>query len=95
MIGLAPMGFEPDQPPGQLPRPSAIETCMAKLFVAETAKHTVLDCQQVMGAVGIAKGLGYDMERYVRDVIGLLIVGGSSAIQRNNITSLMGLPRES
>lgn len=75
-------------------RPSAIETCMAKLFVAETAKHIVLDCQQVMGAVGLAKGLGYDMERYVRDVIGLPIVGGSSAIQRNNITSLMGLPRE-
>jgi alkylation response protein AidB-like acyl-CoA dehydrogenase len=75
-------------------RPSAVETCMAKLFVADTARDIVLACQQVIGAVGLAKTLGYDMERYVRDVIGLPIVGGSSAIQRNNITTLMGLPRE-
>jgi alkylation response protein AidB-like acyl-CoA dehydrogenase len=47
-----------------------------------------------MGAAGLAKGFGHGMERYVRDVLGLPIVGGSSAIQRNNIANLMGLPRD-
>ncbi|MGE0878258.1 MAG: acyl-CoA dehydrogenase family protein [Acidimicrobiia bacterium] len=75
-------------------RPAAVETSMAKLFVADTAKEIVLACQEVVGAPGLARGLGLRMERYVRDVIGLPIIGGSSAIQRNNIASLMGLPRE-
>jgi alkylation response protein AidB-like acyl-CoA dehydrogenase len=72
-------------------RPSAVETSMAKLFVCETAKDIVLACQQVMGAAGYAKGHG--MERYVRDALALPIVGGSSAIQRNNIASFLSLPR--
>jgi len=72
--------------------PSAVDTCMAKLFVAETAKEIVLACQQsVMGAYGYAEGFG--MERYVRDVLAVPIYGGSSAIQRNNIATLMKLPR--
>jgi alkylation response protein AidB-like acyl-CoA dehydrogenase len=72
--------------------PSAVDTCMAKLFVAETAKEIVLACQQsVMGAYGYAEGFG--MERYVRDVLAVPIYGGSSAIQRNNIATLMMLPR--
>jgi hypothetical protein len=33
------------------------------------------------------------MERYVRDVLSAPIVGGSTAIQRNNIANLMKLPR--
>jgi alkylation response protein AidB-like acyl-CoA dehydrogenase len=73
-------------------QPSAVETSMAKLFVCETAKEIVQSCQQVMGAAGYAKG--YGMERYVRDSIALPIVGGSSAIQRNNIATLMKLPRQ-
>lgn len=75
-------------------RPAAVETSMAKLFVADTAKEIVLMCQGVVGAPGLARGMGLRMERYVRDVIGLPIIGGSSAIQRNNIATLMGLPRE-
>jgi len=72
--------------------PSAIDTCMAKLFVSETAKEIVLSCQQyVMGAYGYAEG--FQMERYVRDILAVPIYGGSSAIQRNNIASLMKLPR--
>jgi alkylation response protein AidB-like acyl-CoA dehydrogenase len=73
-------------------QPSAVETSMAKLYVCETAKDIVLACQQVMGAAGYAKG--YGMERCVRDALALPIVGGSSAIQRNNIASLLKLPRE-
>jgi len=73
-------------------QPSAVDTCMAKLFVAETAKDIVLACQQyVMGAYGYAEG--FQMERYVRDVLAVPIYGGSSAIQKNNIATLMKLPR--
>ena len=36
---------------------------------------------------------GFRMERLVRDVLVLPIWGGSSAIQRNNLASLLGLPR--
>jgi len=72
-------------------QPSGVETAMAKLFVADTAKDIVLACQQVMGAYGYAHGFG--MQRYVRDVLALPIVGGSSAIQRNNIVNLLKLPR--
>jgi len=74
-------------------QPSALATSMAKLFVVENAKDIVLSCQQyVMGAYGYAQG--FNMERYVRDVLAIPIYGGSSAIQRNNIANLLKLPRE-
>jgi len=74
-------------------RPSAVATSMAKLFVTERAKEVTLACQQqVMGAYGYAHG--FQMERHVRDALGPTIYGGSSAIQRNNIANLMGLPRD-
>jgi len=73
--------------------PSAIETSMAKLYISEVAKNIVLNCQQyVMGAYGYAKG--FNMERYVRDILVFPIFGGSTAIQRNNVANLMKLPRE-
>jgi alkylation response protein AidB-like acyl-CoA dehydrogenase len=74
-------------------QPSAAATSMTKLFVCETAKEIVLSCQQnVMGAYGYASG--FNMERYVRDILAYPIFGGSSAIQRNNIANLLKLPRE-
>jgi alkylation response protein AidB-like acyl-CoA dehydrogenase len=74
-------------------QPSAVATSMAKLFVTENAKEIVLACQQyVMGAYGYAEG--FQMERLVRDILVMPIAGGSTAIQRNNIASLMKLPRE-
>ena len=73
--------------------PSAVATSMAKVFVAETTRNIVINCQQhVMGAYGYARGFG--MERHVRDVLGVPIYGGSTAIQRNNIANLMKLPRQ-
>jgi alkylation response protein AidB-like acyl-CoA dehydrogenase len=72
-------------------RPCGAETSIAKLFVCETAKEVVLSCQSVMGAYGYIKQ--FDMERYVRDVLLTPIIGGSSAIQRNNIANRLGLPR--
>jgi alkylation response protein AidB-like acyl-CoA dehydrogenase len=70
-------------------RPCSVETSMAKLFVADTAVEVVLACQRVMGAYGLAEG--HDMERHVRDVIGMPIVGGSSNMQKNNIANRLGL----
>lgn len=67
------------------------ESAMAKLFVCERAKQIILNCQTVLGAYGCVRG--FDMERLVRDILILPIAGGSSAIQRNNVASSMGLPK--
>jgi alkylation response protein AidB-like acyl-CoA dehydrogenase len=61
-------------------RPCSVESAMAKL-----------SCQRVMGAYGLSEG--HDMERHVRDLIGMPIVGGSSDMQKNNIAGLLGLAR--
>lgn len=71
-------------------RPCSVETSMAKLFVGDTAVQIVLKCQQVMGAYGTAPD--YDMERYVRDLLVMPIVGGSSKMQKNNIAARLKLP---
>ncbi|MDE0884111.1 MAG: acyl-CoA/acyl-ACP dehydrogenase [Myxococcota bacterium] len=72
-------------------RPCSVETSMAKLFVADTAVEIGLSCQRVMGAYGLSEG--HDMERHVRDLIGMPIVGGSSDMQKNNLAGLLGLAR--
>lgn len=73
-------------------RPCGVESSMAKLFACETVQKIVLDCQQrVLGAYGMVEG--FDMERYARDILVFPVVGGSSAIQRNNIANRLGLPR--
>lgn len=74
-------------------RPCAAETSMAKLFCADTGVEIALACQQVMGAYALSDG--YDMERHVRDLLGMPIVGGSSDMQRNNLASLWRLGRGS
>ena len=70
-------------------KPCSVETSMAKLFVADTAVEIVLACQRVLGAYGLSDA--YDMERNVRDVLGMPIVGGSSNMQLNNIAARLGL----
>ena len=70
-------------------RPCAAETSMAKLFCADIGVEIGLACQQVMGAYALSDG--YDMERHVRDLLGMPIVGGSSDMQRNNLASLWRL----
>ncbi len=69
--------------------PCAVETSMAKLFVADTAVEIALACQRVLGAYGLAEG--HDMERHVLDLLGMPIVGGSSNMQKNNIANFLGL----
>jgi alkylation response protein AidB-like acyl-CoA dehydrogenase len=73
-------------------QPSAVQTSMTKLFLADKAVEIVLTCQRVLGAYGYAQG--FSMERLVRDVLALPIFGGSSAIQKGNIANLMELPRK-
>jgi alkylation response protein AidB-like acyl-CoA dehydrogenase len=60
-----------------------------KLFVNEAAKQVVLECQTILGAYDYVKG--FDMERYVRDVLLMPIIGGSTAIQKNNIAKYLGV----
>ncbi len=69
--------------------PCSAETSMAKLFVADTGVEIALACQQVMGAYGLSDA--YDMERHVRDLLGMPIVGGSSDMQKNNLARLLRL----
>lgn len=71
-------------------RDCSVESSMAKLFVGDTSVDIVLTCQRVMGAYGCARD--YDMERYVRDIVCMPIVGGSSHMQMNNIAARLGLP---
>ena len=71
-------------------RPCAVETSMAKLFIADTGVEIALACQQIMGAYALSDA--YDMDRHVRDLLGMPIVGGSSDMQRNNLASLWRLP---
>ena len=68
-----------------------LETSMAKLHLCEVGKKLSLDAQTIFGAYGYAKD--FDIERYVRDSLLLPIIGGSAAIQRNNIVNWMGLPK--
>ncbi|MEM0986853.1 MAG: acyl-CoA dehydrogenase family protein [Pseudomonadota bacterium] len=69
--------------------PCSAETAMAKLFCADTGVEIALACQQVMGAYGLSDA--YDMERHVRDLLSMPIVGGSSDMQKNNLASLLRL----
>ena len=71
--------------------PCGVETSMAKLFVADTGVEIGLACQQVMGSYALSDA--YDMDRNVRDLLGMPIVGGSSDMQRNNLAGLWKLNR--
>ena len=67
-----------------------VESSMAKLFVGDNAVDIVLTCQRVMGAYGCARA--YDMERYVRDIVCIPVVGDSSNVQKSSIANRLKLP---
>ena len=69
--------------------PCSIETSMAKLFVADVGVEIALACQQVVGSYGLSDA--YDIERCVRDLLGMPIVGGSSDMQKNNLARMWRL----
>ncbi len=70
---------------------ATVEMSMSKLFVTETALEIVITCQQILGAYGYVKD--FDMERYVRDMLAMPMIGGSSSIQKNNIANRLNLPK--
>jgi alkylation response protein AidB-like acyl-CoA dehydrogenase len=70
-------------------KPCSAETAMAKLFVADTGVEIALASQQVIGAYGLSDA--YDIERNVRDLLGMPIVGGSSDMQKNNLARMWRL----
>ncbi len=59
-----------------------------RTFATEVAKSVALECQTIFGAYGYVKD--FDAERYVRDALLLPIIGGSSAVQRNNVFKWSG-----
>lgn len=69
--------------------PCSAECSMAKLFIADTGVEIAITCQQVMGAYALSDA--YDIERNVRDLLSMPIVGGSSSIQKNNLARLWRL----
>jgi alkylation response protein AidB-like acyl-CoA dehydrogenase len=68
-----------------------VETSMAKLFAAEASKAVALEAQTILGAYGYVKE--FAVERFVREALLMPIIGGSSAIQRNNIVNWSGLAK--
>jgi alkylation response protein AidB-like acyl-CoA dehydrogenase len=70
-------------------KPCSAETAMAKLFVADTGIEIGLACQQVIGAYGLSDA--YDIERNVRELLSMPIVGGSSDMQKNNLARMWRL----
>lgn len=65
------------------------ETSMGKLFVSENLKKLCLEALQIHGAYGYMKE--YEIERELRDSIASTIYSGTSEIQRNIISALVGL----
>jgi alkylation response protein AidB-like acyl-CoA dehydrogenase len=64
-------------------------TSMAKVKVTETAKQIALEGMQMMGGYGYATE--YDMERHVRTALAPPIYAGTNEIQREIISSSLGL----
>jgi alkylation response protein AidB-like acyl-CoA dehydrogenase len=65
------------------------EISMAKLMGSETFAKVAAAGMQIMGGYGY--NLEYDMQRYFRDSRSVTIGAGTSQIQRNIISGLMGL----
>jgi alkylation response protein AidB-like acyl-CoA dehydrogenase len=66
------------------------ESAIAKLFISESHVQAGLDAMQIHGARGYLTEFG--IERELRDALGGTIYGGTSEIQREVISSLLGMP---
>lgn len=69
--------------------PSMMAAAMAKLAASEASLQGALNAVQVHGARGYVSEFG--IERDLRNNVGGVIYGGSSAIQKNIIARLLGL----
>jgi alkylation response protein AidB-like acyl-CoA dehydrogenase len=66
-----------------------LETAIAKLFISESFKAAALDAVQIHGAYGYMSE--FEIEKELRDSIASTIYSGTSEIQRNIISRLLGL----
>jgi alkylation response protein AidB-like acyl-CoA dehydrogenase len=62
---------------------------MAKLFCSELAMRTTTKAVQIFGGYGYTTEFG--LERDLRDAIGGTLYSGTSEIQRNIISNLLGI----
>ncbi|MGI9264605.1 MAG: acyl-CoA dehydrogenase family protein [Gammaproteobacteria bacterium] len=68
---------------------AALEAAMAKLHLGEAFAANSVDAMRIHGARGYLSE--YEVERDLRDALGGVIYSGTSDIQRNIITRLLGL----
>ncbi len=66
-----------------------IHAASAKLFVSEAFVSSAIDTMQIFGGNGYMTE--YSIERIVRDALGSTVYSGTSDIQRNIISRLLGL----
>jgi alkylation response protein AidB-like acyl-CoA dehydrogenase len=66
-----------------------MEASIGKLFVSENLKKACLDAVQIHGGYGFMQEC--DIERDLRDSVASTIYSGTSEIQRNIISKLLGL----
>jgi alkylation response protein AidB-like acyl-CoA dehydrogenase len=70
-------------------RRAPVESAIAKLFVSESYVENCMEALQIHGAYGYCAEM--DFEKNLRDSIAGKIYSGSSEIQKNIISSLLGL----
>ena len=68
---------------------ATLETSIAKLFISEKLKSLCLEAIQIHGAYGFMKEVG--LERELRDSIASTIYSGTSEMQQNIISAIVGL----
>jgi alkylation response protein AidB-like acyl-CoA dehydrogenase len=66
-----------------------LESAIAKLFVSESLKSATVDAVQIHGSYGYMAEMG--IERELRDSIAATIYSGTSEIQKNIISAVLGL----
>lgn len=65
------------------------ETSMCKYFAAETSKNVIKQGVNILGLDG--SSMDHDLQRYLRDILILAIGGGTSQIQKNIISKVIGM----
>jgi len=70
-------------------QPAMMEAALLKLYLSESFVESGLDAIRIHGGVGYLSETG--VERDLRDAVGGVLYAGTSDIQRNIISRLLGL----